>query len=169
MMEDIRDIKGVIGVFDWGSLLFLILVAIIAAGLIFYIVKRLKLRKRKGAKEKIKKKIAKPFDQEAREALLALDPVKYFEQGQVKEYYFIMTEIVRIFLGRNYHIDTYDKTSLEIVEQLERTERIFDKVKMVETYFQSCDLIKFAKFRPGLPEMKEAKEEALKIIKECSR
>jgi hypothetical protein len=74
---------------------------------------------------------------------------------------------VRQFLGANYHIDTMDKTSLEITEELERVERDFDKVRTIDRYFCDCDLVKFAKMRPGLAEMKQKKTESENIVKEC--
>ena len=73
---------------------------------------------------------------------------------------------MRQFLTGNYHIDTMDKTSLEIIEELERVERDFNKVKNLDRYFSDCDMVKFAKLRPGLAEMKQKKVESENIIKE---
>jgi hypothetical protein len=97
---------------------------------------------------------------------MKIDPVEYFEKRKIKEFYFEITDIVRQFLTGNYHIDTMDKTSLEIIEELERVERDFNKVKNLDRYFSDCDMVKFAKLRPGLAEMKQKKVESENIIKE---
>src|SRR3989339_1827366 len=168
MMEDIRDIKTVLGVFDLGTFLFLLLVCVVIYLLIslFYRWGK-RLWSRRGEERKGQKNESeKPFNLQAEEELSALDPVYYFEKGKIKEYYIALTEIVRQFLAWNYHIDTYDKTSFEIIGQVERVERDYEKVKNLDAYFEDCDLVKFAKYRPTLAGMKEGKEISFKIIKE---
>jgi hypothetical protein len=170
MLGQLKDIKGVIYVFDWGTLffvLFLLLVLVAAAYLTFK-----RWQKRRLAQAKLKKAQlvpARQFNELALEALGRIDPVEYFEKKQIKEFYFEITEIVRQFLADNYHVDTLDKTSLEIIEEIERVERDFNKVKELDRYFSECDLVKFAKLRPGLAEMKQKKAGSEKIIKEYFR
>jgi hypothetical protein len=71
--------------------------------------------------------------------------------------HFEITDILRQFLTGNYHIDTLDKTSREIIDELERVERDYTNVKDLDRYFSECDLVKFAKLRPELAEMKQKK------------
>jgi hypothetical protein len=107
----------------------------------------------------------RPFNEVALEALMRIDPVQYYEKRKIKEFYIEITDIVRKFLTGNYHIDTLDKTSLEIIEELERVERDFAKIRNLDRYFSECDLVKFAKLRPGLAEMKQKKTESEDIVK----
>ena len=165
MPEQLKDIKGVLYIFDWGTLLFFLFLALLLAGLAYFLYKLYKkwrLNRRIDRKDAVP---AEPFDEIALEALMKIDPVEYFEKRKIKEFYFEITDIVRQFLTGNYHIDTMDKTSLEIIEELERVERDFNKVKNLDRYFSDCDMVKFAKLRPGLAEMKQKKVESENIIK----
>lgn len=170
MSEQLRNIKGVIYVFDWGTFFFFLFLILLLAGAGYFLFKR--LRKRSLLRKLDRKELAvaaKPFYELAMEAMEKIDPVDYFEKKKIKEFYFEITEIMRKFLANNYHIDTLDKTSLEIIEEVERVERDFAKVKELDRYFGECDLVKFARLRPGIFEMKQKKTESEKIIKEYFR
>ncbi|MGP8152904.1 MAG: hypothetical protein ACLQBQ_02005 [Smithella sp.] len=170
MPEQLKDIKGVFYIFDWGTFLFFSLILLVLIVAVYFLFKYL-LRWRRNRKTVAKDAAtpARPFDEIALEALMKIDPVEYFEKRKIKEFYFEITEIVRQFLTGNYHIDTMDKTSLEIIEELERVERDFAKVKNLDRYFSDCDLVKFAKLRPGITEMKQKKAESENIIREYLR
>ncbi|MGD0277707.1 MAG: hypothetical protein ABSC11_00215 [Smithella sp.] len=166
MQEQLKDIKGIFYIFDWGTFMFfaLCLLVLILAG--YFLLKY--LRRRRWNKKDAGKEAAapaRPFDEVALDALMKIDPVEYFEKRKIKEFYFEITEIVRQFLTGNYHIDTMDKTSLEIIREMERVERDFTKVKNLDAYFCECDLVKFAKLRPGIAEMKQKKAESENIIR----
>jgi hypothetical protein len=170
MPDQLKDIKDIIYIVDWGTILFILFLAVLLAGLAYFLYKLFK-KWRRSRKTNRKEDVvpAKPFNEIALEALMKIDPVDYFEKRKIKEYYFEITDIVREFLGSNYHIDTLDKTSLEIIEELERVERDFNKVKNLDNYFGDCDMVKFAKLRPGLAEMKQKKIESENIIKDCCK
>jgi hypothetical protein len=167
MPEQLKDIKGVIYIFDWGTFLFFLFLAVLLSVAVYFLYKLFKkwrLNRKTNRKEVVVP--ARPFDEIALGALMKIDPVEYFEKRKIKEFYFAITDIVRQFLTGNYHIDTMDKTSLEIIEELERVERDFNKVKNLDCYFSDCNMVKFAKLRPGLAEMKQKKVESENIIKE---
>lgn len=168
MREQLKDIKGVIYIFDWGTFLFFLLLTLLLLGLgylLFKLLQKWSTHKKTAPKDSFVS--TKPFD--ALELLMKIDPVEYFEKGKIKEYYFEITEIVRQFLANNYHIDTLDKTSSEIIEGIERVESDWTKVKELNRYLSECDMVKFAKLRPGLAEMKQKKLESEKIVKESAR
>lgn len=168
MPEQLRDIKGVLYIFDWGTFLFFTLLALLLVVAGYFLFKFFK-KWRQNRKDKKNFQITeeRPCNEVALEALKKIDPVEYFEKRKIKEFYFEITDIVRQFLGDNYHIDTMDKTSLEITEELERVERDFNKVRNIDRYFCDCDLVKFAKLRPGLAEMKQKKTDSENIVREC--
>jgi len=168
MPEQLKDIKDVFYIFDWGTFLFFLLVALLLAVAGYFLFQLFrKWRSRRQTEKKKETLPERPCNEIALEALMKIDPVEYFEKGRIKEYYFEITDIVREFLGSNYHIDTLDKTSLEMIEALERVERDFHKVKNLDRYFSDCDLVKFARLRPGVAEMKQKKAESESIIGEC--
>jgi hypothetical protein len=169
MNEDIRDIKGIIGVFDLGPLLFFLIIAVIlliAAYLAYRYYKKLALSRKPQAVEVAP---PKPFNRIAEERINALDPVEYFQKSLFREYYFELTAVVRQFLADNYKIDALEKTSYELTSELERVERDYDKIKLLDQFLQAADLVKFAKERPSLALMREAKDKALLFVKEFYR
>jgi len=168
-MEDICDIKDVIRVFDWATFLFF-LVSILSLALIgYFIFKKLHAKKTNSMVRGENKLPEHPFNEVALDELKDIDPVYYYEKMLFKEYYFLITEIVRKFLSKNYLIDTMEKTSLEIVTEIETKERDYEKVKMLDKYFRVCDLVKFAKYKPTLAQMRENKDDSLRIVKELYR
>lgn len=40
---------------------------------------------------------------------------------------------------------------------------------MLDNYFQGCDLVKFAKYKPTMAQMRENREESLRMVKELYR
>ncbi|MBI4778633.1 hypothetical protein HY792_06930, partial [Candidatus Desantisbacteria bacterium] len=147
--------------------LLLVLLLTVVGYFLFNYLRKWSLPKKQAEKESAK--AAKPSQELALEAIGKIDPIEYFEKGKIKEFYFEITDIVRQFLADNYHIDTLNKTSLEIIEEIERVERDFTKVKELDYYFSECDLVKFAKIRPGMLEMKQKKTESEQIIREYFR
>lgn len=169
MTTDIRDIKGIVGVIDWGTIFFLGLCLILCLGL-GYLAYRYYLKFKTKTEAKAEAKVSpKPFNQLAEEALLALDPVAYFQKAFFRDYYFELTGIVRRFLAANYKIDALEKTSYELIEELERVERDYEKIKLLDRFLQDADLVKYAKDKPSLATMRESKEKALRFIKEFYR
>ncbi|MFA6169773.1 MAG: hypothetical protein WCW67_03680 [Candidatus Margulisiibacteriota bacterium] len=169
MTTDIRDIKGIVGIIDWGTIFFLGLCFIICLGL-GYLAYRYYLKIKTKAEAKAEDKVpSKPFNQLAEEALLALDPVTYFQKSFFRDYYFELTGIVRHFLAANYKIDALEKTSYELIGEMERVERDYEKIKLLDRFLQDADLVKFAREKPSLATMRESKEKALRFIKEFYR
>jgi hypothetical protein len=88
MPDQLRDIKGVIYVFDWGASLFLVFLGLILAAFGYFLFKLLRQWQ---PSRKVGKKEAsipdRPFYELAMEALTRIDPVEYFEQRKVKEFY----------------------------------------------------------------------------------
>ncbi len=162
MMEDIRDIKGVIGVWDIFSILFIVFCVLLLAISIYFLYKLILSKKQNKTIEVIEKKDS--YDVIALKALDGIDPVAFFDKGLIKEYYISISEIIRFFFGENYLIDTMDKTSYELLDELERVERDYEKIKRIDRIFSDWDIVKFAKHRPSLADMKIAKEEAKRII-----
>ena len=168
MTTDIRDIKGIVGIIDWGTIFFLGLCLILCLCLFYLAYYYLKTKKKAEAKAEAKV-LPKPFNQLAEEALLALDPVAYFQKAFFRDYYFELTGIVRRFLAANYKIDALEKTSYELIGEMERVERDYEKIKLLDRFLQDADLVKFAREKPSLATMRESKEKAFRFIKEFYR
>ncbi|MDP4275822.1 MAG: hypothetical protein Q8907_16260 [Bacteroidota bacterium] len=80
---------------------------------------------------------------------------KLWQQGKFKQYHTIITEIIRIYVNRMFHVKTLEQTSEEILQSLKNSgfddEVSFNLLKQI---FTLADLVKFAKENP-LPEENE--------------
>ena len=91
-------------------------------------------------------------------ALIALEAVKeskLWQNGQEKEYYTRITEILREYLQERFAVNAMEMTTTEIMAVLhknEETKLVNHKLKEI---LEMADFVKFAKLRP-LPEDNEA-------------
>jgi hypothetical protein len=91
------------------------------------------------------------------------------ERGGLKEFYIELAEILKRYLEARFGIDTFERTTNEILEAL-RARRISIKIKTTAAeYFVACDMVKFAKFDPAADETRVTVERAYRIIDETKR
>jgi hypothetical protein len=88
-----------------------------------------------------------PF-QAAKEELEKLRNSNLIKEGMIKEFYIALTDIIRKYLGAVYSIDTMDKTTAEIYQQLRAQEQDKKALILIRDFFEECDFVKFAKYRP---------------------
>src|SRR5690606_27122692 len=91
-----------------------ILGVLLVAGLIWYIIRK---RKNKPVKLAPAKPVI-PLHTIVLDQLNALRAQKLWEQGRVKEYHSELTDIVREYLEKRYHINALEQTSEEIFSGL---------------------------------------------------
>ena len=109
--------------------------------------------RRKKKKEQAKKQL--PPYQEALVALEELDSTSYLLQNNAKEYYSLLTEIVKRYLDREVDDTALESTTQELIERLNtlKKSRNFDfkskDIKLLDTILKRADLVKFAKMQQG--------------------
>ncbi|MBN1181227.1 MAG: hypothetical protein JXB49_03000 [Bacteroidales bacterium] len=150
-LEDpIKDIKDIYKVpLTFRELLPYILILLGAAMLVIvtiYVIKKIK------AKEPIIPRIEKPKTPPEIIAIRDLDSLKakkLWQQGRVKEYYSILTDIIRIYIEDRFYIMAMEQTSDEILLQFEKTEYgTQEEYSILKRMFTTADLVKFAKGDP---------------------
>ena len=147
-MYDIKDIapaNGGIG--DWWKyLLILLLVAGIGAFIYWYIKKR--------QKEKIEEEIYKTPIEKATSLLNNLEKKELWQQGEVKEYYSQLTDIVRNYIEEAIEIPAMESTTSELIEGLKiasQKKKMKLSQETIDNLFvvlKQADLVKFAKSKP---------------------
>jgi len=86
------------------------------------------------------------------EALQALEELRgkgYGQNGQVKNYYSRLNDILRVFVLRKMKIATLEKTNEELIVQLRETLMDKDTFSQLSTALRIADFVKFAKFEPN--------------------
>lgn len=88
-----------------------------------------------------------------------------WEKGQVREYYTRLTEIVRIYIERQFGVPAMEKTSNEIIDSLaHQNNRGHEPVGLLRDCFYIADLVKFARAYPGEEEHKECYNHAFRFV-----
>jgi Ca2+/Na+ antiporter len=146
-MYDIKDIVPANESSDWWKyVLFVLLVAGIAAFIYWYV----KLRQKKVIEEEIYKT---PIEK-ATSLLNTLEKKELWQKGEIKEYYSQLTDIVRNYIEEAIEIPAMESTTSELIEGLQMASKK-KKMKLSKetfdnllTVLKQADLVKFAKSKP---------------------
>jgi len=84
-------------------------------------------------------------------ALYALEKKKMWESGKVKEFYSVLTDIVRNYIENRYGVSTMELTTPEILEAV-RDLNSDKQFTLLEELLTESDLVKFAKMIPTAEE-----------------
>lgn len=87
----------------------------------------------------------------ALERLQQLKERKLAEKGQDKEYYTVLTDILRQYLGGRFHIFAREMSSTQILQAIRNNREVDSWEKPIAQMLQIADYVKFAKER-ALPE-----------------
>jgi Domain of unknown function (DUF4381) len=94
------------------------------------------------------------------EALVALDELpwrEWLEAGQVKRYYYALSEILKRYLERRFEFDAVEQTTTELLQSM-RAQRLPMRDE-IGRFFAGCDLVKYAKSIPPESESERAIEQ----------
>ena len=84
----------------------------------------------------------------ALESLKQLDAEKLWQKNQVKLYYIRLTEVVRLYLERQFKIPALEMVSHEITDALKSLNINSNAIELLDSVFSISDLVKFAKLSP---------------------
>ncbi len=165
-MKDINDIKPVEDVpfnlldwlpdYWWAWLLGLLL---IGAGIWAY-------RKyyKKGINPlKPNKKRLPPYE-EAMINLQNLKAAQLWQQGQEKEYFTGLTDILRVYIDRRFHINAVEMTSSQIIDTLKKNDETKAVNEQLEMILEMADIVKFANARPLADDNEVAYQRAVNFV-----
>jgi hypothetical protein len=92
------------------------------------------------------------------------------ENGHVKKFYVLLSEIVKRILESGYGIHTQEKTTLEIMDSLRRCPGLnTEDLAHIEPFLLQCDVVKFARYIPSKSENDAATDSALGILAEARK
>jgi hypothetical protein len=100
----------------------------------------------------------------ALEELRKLKDKKLWQHGQIKQYYTEASEIIRRYVENRFHIMALEQTTDEITIGLQRTGIGQAACGQVETLLRLADLVKFAKYTPGITEHEQTMTMAFDIV-----
>lgn len=156
-MEDIHDIKGLVPVPQ--SLWWLLtLLAVAVIGVVAWLLWR---RRKPAANVTV---APPPLPNEV--ALQALRRL-WEEQPDVEVFYTRISDIVRHYLEGRFLLHAPDRTTEEFLSEVSRDHTLSeDHQRLLAEFLQESDLVKFAKVRPGQPDMKRAYDAAENFVRD---
>ncbi len=158
---DIRGIKGVIGPTAWSPWWWALLAAILMGAAAYAWMKRKKIIQGPPPPPPV------PADVLALEKLQKLAQTDWLASGKTKDYYSAISDILREYLEKGFQISALERTTGEILRDMrKKTEIDTERQVKLRELLDTCDLVKFAKFRPEMEEGQEAHATAVKFISE---
>jgi len=140
-----------------------IVVPVIVIGLIIGLIWYLRKRPKTKPVVQVRKPAIAPHIT-ALNQLKALRDKKLWQQGEAKQYYIELSDIVREYLEKRYVIKTHEKTTDEIFDGLKRMDISDANRGKLRQILVLSDLVKFAKEKPLPNENEESLEIALEFI-----
>jgi hypothetical protein len=102
-----------------------------------------------------------PADYVALAELTRIERMNLLARGEFKEYYTRVTDVLRRYLEARFGIAAMDRTTAELLEELESRGR---RVEKLEDLLNEADLVKFAKYVPGEASGTAAMSSAREIV-----
>lgn len=167
----IRDIKGIAKVpLTFKEILPYLLIGLAAiaviALLVWFILKHERKSKPQKKVVKAKSKI-KPHITALKE-LEKLKVKKLWQNGQVKQYYSELTDILRTYIDGRYDINAMEMISSDILKELESKELPQQLRKELEQTLGIADLVKFAKMEPLPDDHDRCYKQAVEFVRETA-
>ncbi len=100
----------------------------------------------------------------ALEELAVLKEKKLWQQGLIKEYYSEGTEIIRRYFEHRFRFMALEQTTDEIMGDLRKHVQAPDVLSQTKSLLQRADLVKFAKYQPGIPEHEKLMSDAFELV-----
>jgi len=85
-------------------------------------------------------------------------------EGKIKEFHVELADIVKRYLAARFLIDTLERTSFEVLEDLKRVSVGSEPLAVAREFFLQTDLVKFAKHRPAEDEIRRSVDRAYRLV-----
>lgn len=155
-----RDIKGPLALSEPAApqRLWIIGIAAVVVGLLVWVLWRRRRRQQQPA-------IVIPAHEWALARLRELKGRGLIEQGQVHEFYFELSDIVRQYIERRFSLRAPERTTEEFLEDMKRDPTLSAQHKQVlREFLEAADMVKFAMYQPSGDQIDEALEAAQDFV-----
>jgi hypothetical protein len=87
--------------------------------------------------------------------------------GQPREFCIAVSDTLRVYLEERFSFRAPERTTEEFLLDLKKTDLLLrDQKDSLGEFLQSCDLVKFAKYEPREPELRDLHASALRLVEE---
>jgi hypothetical protein len=163
---DLKDIKSIFSApVTLAELKYYILGILLLGLLIWLLIRYLKTRKKVPVVDSIWEKPDIPAHVAAISSLEELKAQQLWQNGKVKEYYSRLTDIIRHYMEKRFHINALEMTTSEIMEAVKQIQEIKPVRNTLESILVLADLVKFAKQVPSSTENEMSLDGAFELVK----
>ena len=157
---DIRPLKGpveIAGSYDW---LWWLVLAFAAATLGWLLWRKIRLRK-----DSIPAAVAISPHRRAKDRLrgageLMSDPYRFCS---------LVSDVLRAYVEERFELKAPERTTEEFMEELRASPKLRgDHKLLLEDFLSRCDLVKFARFEPTIPELEALLDSAYRFVDETA-
>ncbi len=164
--QDIRPVKGVVEIlFRYMRLILTISFIALVAALAGLLIARQLQAKPQGYQPR---ELLTP-EEAALQRLHGLFDSTLLRQGKFREYFFSLSEIMRVYFEKRFLIFAVESTTDELIRLLKEKEIDRELVSQIKELLQDVDLAKFAKWKPEPSEVLRMNQQAEGIIKQASK
>lgn len=87
--------------------------------------------------------------------------------AQPKPFVIAVSDAARWYLEERFNFRAPERTTEEFLHELQRTDRLTrDQKESLGEFLTNCDLVKFAKYEPGEPELRSLHTSAIRLVDE---
>jgi hypothetical protein len=87
--------------------------------------------------------------------------------AQPKAFCILVSDTIRFYLEEQFDFHAPERTTEEFLRELNATDLLAPEQKAsLGNFLESCDLVKFAKYEPGEPELRELHGSAVRLVEE---
>jgi hypothetical protein len=87
--------------------------------------------------------------------------------GQPREFCILVSDTVRWYLEERFDFHAPERTTEEFLHELQSTNLLTpDQKESLGEFLGRCDLVKFAKYEPGKPELEQLHGSAVRLVEE---
>src|ERR1035437_3721984 len=87
--------------------------------------------------------------------------------AQPKPFCILVSDTVRLYLEERFEFRAPERTTEEFLHELQGTNLLLpDQKSSLGEFLQCCDLVKFAKYEPREPELRDLHDSALRLVEE---
>jgi hypothetical protein len=87
--------------------------------------------------------------------------------AQPKAFCILVSDTIRSYLEEQFDFHAPERTTEEFLRELSTTDLLVSEQKeSLGKFLESCDLVKFAKYEPGEPELRELHGSAVRLVEE---
>ena len=163
--EQASGIKDIKGPYSMNNYMYLYIILAVIAVIAIIIALIMYMKKKKAAKEIIIPR--PPAHETALKALRELMEKDYIRTGNIQEYYFELSNIVRHYLEDRFSMQAPEMTTEEFLVLLRDTDKLnADQKALLRQFLAHCDMVKFAKHLPDEHEIESSYEHAKRLIEQ---